>query len=442
MHKIHRRTPYLVALILLLVAQTGCQAKPQGPTATAGANENQQLEPYIAVTGRVIPQEWAALAAPVGGMIKSILVVEGDAVAAGQTLLEIDADQAMAQVHQAEAALQAAQASLALLQAATRSEQVRVASAAVGVAQQQAEAAKVAAELAPLDAEAAQAAVAAAQAAYDLARNGARPDELEIARQQVEQAKAQLYSLQGQRDAVGGAKGKPGYQGGSYEAAEGAVMAAEAGVTIADLSRQLLATGTREEQLRLARADLTRAQVAVKGSEGQERVAQQALAVSEAAVAQAEAQLALTQAPAMAEQLDQARAQVRVAEAALATAQVGVDQHQLRAPFAGTVTQIDLRPGEFLAPGVPVISLGNLAALQIETTDLDEIDVARVQVGRKATITFDAIPQLSMPGTVTKLALQAGAGSGGTTYKAIIELQRSEPRLRWGMTAFADIVAE
>jgi hypothetical protein len=43
---------------------------------------------------------------------------------------------------------------------------------------------------------------------------------------------------------------------------------------------------------------------------------------------------------------------------------------------------------------------------------------------------------------VQSIALKAGSGSGGTTYKAIIPFDESASRLRWGMTAFGDIQTE
>ena len=310
------------------------------------------------------------------------------------------------------------------------------------LAEAQVESARLAADLAPLDVQAAEAGLDAAQAAYDLAVNGATAEELEIARQQVEQAKAQLYSVQGQRDAVGGVKDKPGYQGGSFEAAEGQVFAAENAITIAELNQQRLIKGSREEPLRMAQADVARAQAARDAAQEGVAAAQQAITVAEAGVAQAKAQLALVKAPPTAESIAQAKAQVAGARAALDGARALLALYSLDAPFAGTVTRVDARVGEFVAPGQPLISIGRLDAFVVETTDLDEIDVDRVKPGADATITFDALPGLSLEGTVQSLALQSSAGSGGTTYKAIIQFPEHEPALLWGLTAFVDITVE
>ncbi|MEZ4720004.1 MAG: efflux RND transporter periplasmic adaptor subunit [Caldilineaceae bacterium] len=68
---------------------------------------------------------------------------------------------------------------------------------------------------------------------------------------------------------------------------------------------------------------------------------------------------------------------VTQAEAELARAQAKLDALTLTAPFAGTVTAVDINPGEMAQPGVVVLTLADLAHLQVETTDLSERDVAR-----------------------------------------------------------------
>jgi multidrug resistance efflux pump len=77
----------------------------------------------------------------------------------------------------------------------------------------------------------------------------------------------------------------------------------------------------------------------------------------------------------------------------------------------------------------------------VETTDLNEIDVARVTVGSKAMITFDALPELQVTGRVLRIATKASEGSS-VNYTVVIELDELPEALRWGMTAFVDIQTE
>jgi multidrug efflux pump subunit AcrA (membrane-fusion protein) len=85
--------------------------------------------------------------------------------------------------------------------------------------------------------------------------------------------------------------------------------------------------------------------------------------------------------------------------------------------------------------------IADLDHLQVETTDLGEIDVARVTVGDTAIITFDALPDIVIEGTITKIAPKAAAGSG-VNYTVILEMGTGPESLRWGMTAFVDVELE
>ena len=75
----------------------------------------------------------------------------------------------------------------------------------------------------------------------------------------------------------------------------------------------------------------------------------------------------------------------------------------------------------------------------METTDLDESDLALVRVGQVAELAFDALPNEVLAGHVTRIAEMSTAGQGGTSFVLIVELDQSDPRLRWGMSAFVDI---
>jgi len=122
-------------------------------------------------------------------------------------------------------------------------------------------------------------------------------------------------------------------------------------------------------------------------------------------------------------------------------AQGALARTAITAPFAGTVTRIDVRRGEFIAPGQPLITLGDLSTLRIETTDLDEIDVARITVGQAATLTFDALSDLTLTGHITHIASMAAPGAGGVNYTVIIDPGELPSQIRWGMTVFVDIEA-
>ena len=59
-------------------------------------------------------------------------------------------------------------------------------------------------------------------------------------------------------------------------------------------------------------------------------------------------------------------------------------------------------------------------------------------VGDTAIVTFDALPEQVLEGTVVSIAPKAAEGSG-VNYPVILKLNKIPPELRWGMTAFVDI---
>lgn len=439
-----KRMPVKRVLILglLIMAMMPLAACGSEPTPTPSLEELGLSGSYVSVTGRVRPVQRAELSFSTPGPLGEVLVAEGDQVSEGQVLARLDAPELVAAVEQAQAAVTSAEAQLAKLQAGAREKEIASAEAAVDIAEAQLAQAQTGVIAAQAELERGRAALVAAQASLDLMEAGATEHERELARLQVERAKAERYSLQGTRDAVGGRVDKPGYQEGSFEAAEGQVMAAETAVGMAEIEKQILEEGARPQELEGARAQVAEAQAGVAALEQAVAQAENQVTLAEAQLAQTQAQLELIKAPARQEALDAAQAQVQQAQANLTASQAAHAKAELRAPFAGTVCWLDLRPGEYVAPGMPVMALGDLSELRVETTDLDELDVARIAPGMKAELTFDALTNVTLQGTIARIALKSSQASGGTTYETIINFDEPNERLRWGMTAFADIETE
>ena len=114
---------------------------------------------------------------------------------------------------------------------------------------------------------------------------------------------------------------------------------------------------------------------------------------------------------------------------------------ELAAIYNGTVTEVNISEGEWVVPGQPILQIADLVHLRVETTDLNEIDTAQVVPGSKVTVTFDALVNEVIKGTVLSIAPKASSGSG-VNYTVIIELEELPKALRWGMTAFVDIEVE
>ncbi len=163
------------------------------------------------------------------------------------------------------------------------------------------------------------------------------------------------------------------------------------------------------------------------------------LSEAEAAVRQAQAQLDLVKAGARKQEIDAAQAAVTQAEAGLRQAQSALSDTELSAPFDGTLAVLNVRQGEQVTPAAPVAEIGDLSGWQVETDDLSELDVVRVQPGQNVRVTFDAVPGLELQGTVERIQAKGEKKLGDMTYTAIVKLQNADPRLLWNMTAVVNV---
>ncbi len=129
---------------------------------------------------------------------------------------------------------------------------------------------------------------------------------------------------------------------------------------------------------------------------------------------------------------------VAAAQARIKSIEVVINQKYLFVPFDGTIVEKYVRSGESISPGVPVVLLADLSTLVVETTDLSEVDVARIKEGDPVKVTFDALPDSVVNGKVSKIALKNAAGSG-VYYTVTVTLDEIPSALRWGMSAFVEI---
>lgn len=168
----------------------------------------------------------------------------------------------------------------------------------------------------------------------------------------------------------------------------------------------------------------------------------------------------------------QQRAAVTSARSMVDIARRNLALATLKAPFEGTVTAINGTVGEYLtastgttamAPGsdaaVPGTTL-NAAASTIArpggtqfmvisgsgpmtaVVPFQEIDAASIVAGQSATLAFDALPDLTVTGTVKSVAPSGTALSGTMSYFVTIELSSTDRPLKEGMTVHATIATQ
>jgi membrane fusion protein (multidrug efflux system) len=97
------------------------------------------------------------------------------------------------------------------------------------------------------------------------------------------------------------------------------------------------------------------------------------------------------------------------AKAALDQAQRDLDHTTLRAPIAGTATQVDnIQLGRFVAAGGPILSVIDDQAPWVDANP-KETDITYLRVGQRASLAVDSFPDHTFAGTV--VAVSPGTGS-------------------------------
>ena len=126
----------------------------------------------------------------------------------------------------------------------------------------------------------------------------------------------------------------------------------------------------------------------------------------------------------------------------LQQAQIDLDNNTLVAPFDSIVASITGNPGETAPAGTNgFITLVDPSAVRIDVT-VDEADVAKLAVGKPATITFDALPGRPFRGNVISVAPTGTLSQGVVTYPVSINIDSRNQVLPGGMTASATIIID
>ena len=142
----------------------------------------------------------------------------------------------------------------------------------------------------------------------------------------------------------------------------------------------------------------------------------------------------------------QAKTSLTASAQSLKSAKDDAAERTVTAPLSGTILEINIENGDDLSKNSdnssesPII-IGDLSTLKV-TVSINEVDIANVSVGQKATLTFDAITDLSLTGTVETIDSLGASDSGVVTYDVTIGFDTLDDRLKPEMTASAEIITE
>ncbi|MDB5187627.1 MAG: family efflux transporter subunit, HlyD family secretion protein [Candidatus Kaiserbacteria bacterium] len=110
--------------------------------------------------------------------------------------------------------------------------------------------------------------------------------------------------------------------------------------------------------------------------------------------------------------------------------------YTIRAPFDGVIGDLALVNGQNVGSGSIATEI---SSQQIADLSLNEVDAAKLLVGQRATLSFDAIPDLILTGKVADMNPIGTVTQGVVSYDVKIAFDASDPRVRPGMTVSADV---
>lgn len=168
--------------------------------------------------------------------------------------------------------------------------------------------------------------------------------------------------------------------------------------------------------------------------------AQQQIDSAQTALQTAQTQLDQKQAPPTQAQIESAKAQLQSAQVQVANAQTTYDNNIIRAPFDGVVAASSLIVGQQASSATTIATI--VTQKQEADVTLNEVDAAKVAVGQKVTLSFPALPDLSLTGQVGEVDTIGTVTQNVVNYTIKIFFDTQDARVKPGMSVSADVITQ
>jgi HlyD family secretion protein len=450
-----------VALVLVASGVVACTTSTAPQRPNTAPVQRTSITSGVSATGSLTAITEQNLGFVKGGQLTAVNVKVGDRVTAGQVLATVDPFAAQQSLDQARGQLRTQQANLQRL---TNSPLVAGSQDTLDQAQKILQKTKAQAD----------------------AQNDAAETAVDNARRALSQAKKQLDKAEDAAKAACSASPVSPVSSGSATTASpsssGAVsMLSSSSSSGASSGASSAACTSAQSAVTSAKSGVVTAQNNLDAAKQQQDVTEESgrLAVANAQQGVVSAQNALDQASSDRPSNISAQAgQVTAAQAAVGQAQRDLDDTTLRAPVDATVSAVNGTVGEFVAPssgtsalapgtdatipgtngvasaaaaqaaasparpgGTQFLVLDNIDEFQVVMA-YTETDAAGIAPGQKVRLTFDAVPDLELTGSVLSVSPTATAISGVISYYVTVVLPKGDPRLKSGMTAQAEVLTK
>lgn len=127
-------------------------------------------------------------------------------------------------------------------------------------------------------------------------------------------------------------------------------------------------------------------------------------------------------------------------ESALSDARQKLTDYYIYAPFDGLIAATEAKKGLEASSGTVLFTI--ISSQQLAEMTLNEIDIAKIKIGQKANLTFDAIPDLTISGTIVDIDTIGTISQGVASYGIKISFDVQDNRIKSGMSVSATIIID
>jgi multidrug efflux pump subunit AcrA (membrane-fusion protein) len=125
----------------------------------------------------------------------------------------------------------------------------------------------------------------------------------------------------------------------------------------------------------------------------------------------------------------------------LTIAAKSLEDTTLKAPFSGLVTDISVKPGDYVTQGKEVAYLIDDSSYEINAT-VNEIDSLEIKKEQEVIIRLDAFPNREFEGRVKEIGYYTENVNGVVTLPVVIQVNKAEPEFRPGFSALLEIIVD
>ncbi len=351
----------------------------------------QNLNITVSANGTIQPERTVNLSPKNAGILKELLVNEGDLVKQGQIIAYMDDLNLQGELIQSKAKLASAEANLQKL------------------------------------------------------KSGNRPEDIIQAQAQLEESQANLTKLiaGNRREEITQAEARLKQADLAFKQAKEEFQRYERLFKVGAISRQNFSDYQTKRDTSMLQLQESQQALALKKSGTRREDIQQA----QARVKQLQQAFKLSQVGARKEDIAQARAEVNSAQGSLKTIQARIDDTVIRAPFNGLIAKIYAEPGSFVTPttsGSVVSSALSSSILSLTSknqvvANVAESSISKIKIGQKVKILVDAYPEKVFEGKVSQIAAKATIEQNVTSFEVKIAIVSEEEQLlKSGMNVSAE----